>query len=222
MIPRIVAVSLQHLSFFDDDFTALFADLGAQADIQWGKEPAAALDLLQQNPAPSAVLITDATLTQRSSHIHVWYAILSYVRQGGTAIAMGDFSSFAKPNDIGPFFARAGLTWQAGAYHRTDVALNSELATTLVPDLSTRFSMKALFLKGVEPAAVLYGPDQRSFTQSVVFPSEKVQDLTEAAIAFAQVGDGKVGYVGDVNRERETDAAIVAMCLRARPNASLA
>lgn len=46
--------------------------------------------------------------------------------------------------------------------------------------------------------------------------------MWEAAIAFAQVGDGKVGYVGDVNRERETDAAIVAMCLRARPNASLA
>ncbi|CAH0028347.1 unnamed protein product [Clonostachys rhizophaga] len=125
-------------------------------------------------------------------------------------------------NNLAAFFTKASLTWQAGAYHRTDIALNSELATTLVPDLSTRFSMKALFLKGVEPAAVLYGPDQRSFTQSVVFPSEKVQDLTEAAIAFAQVGNSKVGYVGDVNRERETDAAIVAMCLRARPNASLA
>ncbi|KAK7219145.1 hypothetical protein V2G26_007148 [Clonostachys chloroleuca] len=148
MMPRIVAISLQHLSFFDDNFAVLFTDLSRQADIQWGKEPAAALDLLQQSPAPSAVLITDAALTQRSSDTRVWEAILSYVRQGGTAIAMGHFSSFAKPNDIESFFAKAGLTWQVGAYHRTDVALNCELATTLAPDLSARYSLKALFLKG--------------------------------------------------------------------------
>ncbi|CAI6090989.1 unnamed protein product [Clonostachys chloroleuca] len=69
--PRIVAVSLQHLAFFDDDFAALFTDLGGQADIQWGREQTVALDLLQQSPAPSAVLITDAALTQRSSDTHV-------------------------------------------------------------------------------------------------------------------------------------------------------
>ncbi|CAG9950500.1 unnamed protein product [Clonostachys rosea f. rosea IK726] len=80
MIPRTVAVSLQHPPFFVDDFAALFTDLGGQADIQWGREQAATLDLLQQSPAPSAVLITDAALTQRSSDMHVLEAILSYVR----------------------------------------------------------------------------------------------------------------------------------------------
>lgn len=62
MIPRIVAVSLQPLAFFDDDFAALFTELGGQADIQWGREQAVALHLLQQSPAPSAVLIKTTTL----------------------------------------------------------------------------------------------------------------------------------------------------------------
>uniref|UniRef100_A0A8H7TR56 Uncharacterized protein n=1 Tax=Bionectria ochroleuca TaxID=29856 RepID=A0A8H7TR56_BIOOC len=144
IIPRTVAISLQHLPFFDDDFAALFTDLGGQADIQWGREQAATLDLLQQSPAPSAVLITDAALTQRSSDTHVLEAILSYVRQGGTAIAIGPFQQLCQTQRYRAFFAKAGLTWQVGAYHRTDVAFNSELAITLAPDLSARYSLKAL------------------------------------------------------------------------------
>ncbi|CAH0035179.1 unnamed protein product [Clonostachys rhizophaga] len=71
-------------------------------------EPAAALDLLQQSPAPSAVLITDAALTKRSSDTH-----LCQTRYRA-------------------FFAKTDLTWQVVTYHRTDVALNSKLATTLI------------------------------------------------------------------------------------------
>jgi hypothetical protein len=38
------------------------------------------------------------------------------------------------------------------------------------------YSRKALLLKGVEPTAVLYGSDERSFIQPAVFPFEKVED----------------------------------------------
>jgi len=34
----------------------------------------------------------------------------------------------------------------------------------------------------------------------------------EAAVVFANVGSGKLGYVGDVNAEEGSDVVILAMC----------
>ncbi|KAK1657058.1 hypothetical protein BDP55DRAFT_708993 [Colletotrichum godetiae] len=190
--PRIVAISLKYKSFFDETYARLFTQLLEKASVQRAKKPASALDLLQQQPPPVAVLITDQGLTE--GYPDVWDAVIAYVRQGGTAIAM------------------AGLAWDSGAYHRTTVALNPQVAGSAAAKLPGRYSQKALFLKGVHSTAVMYGPDQTSVTESLVFPSERVGDVTQAAISFAKVGDGKIGYVGDVNVEEGTDAAILAMC----------
>ncbi|KAF4478195.1 hypothetical protein CGGC5_v013114 [Colletotrichum fructicola Nara gc5] len=65
-------------------------------------------------------------LTEESPE--VWDAIIAYVGQGGTAIAMAHFSSFVKPNKIRPFFAKAGLAWESGDYHWTAVALRPQIA----------------------------------------------------------------------------------------------
>lgn len=35
---------------------------------------------------------------------------------------------------------------------------------------------------------------------------------TEAAAAFAKVGNGKLGYIGDVNGEKDTTPVVLAMC----------
>ncbi|GKT94474.1 triacylglycerol lipase [Colletotrichum tofieldiae] len=125
---------------------------------------------------------------------------------------MGHFSSFVKPDNIGPFFAKAGLDWESGDYHRTTVTLNPQTAGSAAVRLPTQHSQKAVFPKGVHPTAVLYGPSETSVTESHVFPTEKIRDLTQAAISFAQVSNGKIGYVGDVNVEEGTDDAILAMC----------
>ncbi|KAL0938128.1 triacylglycerol lipase-like protein [Colletotrichum truncatum] len=208
--PRIVAISLKYEPFFDQTYANLFTQLLDKANVQRAKKPASALDLLHQLPPPAAVLITDQGLTE--GHPDVWDAVITYVRQGGTAIAMGHFSSFVKPDNIRPFFTKAGLDWDRGAYHRTTVTLNPQVAGRAAASLPGRYSQKALFLKGVQPTAVMYGPDRTSVTESHVFPSERVEDLSQAAIAFAQVGNGKIGYVGDVNVEEGTDAAILVMC----------
>lgn len=34
----------------------------------------------------------------------------------------------------------------------------------------------------------------------------------QAAVAMAPLGEGKIGYVGDVNNEEETRTVILAMC----------
>ncbi|KZL82899.1 triacylglycerol lipase [Colletotrichum incanum] len=164
----------------------------------------------RSGPPPTATLITDVALTEESPD--AWDAIIAYVRQGGTPIVMGHVSSSVKPNNLRPFFAKAGLNWESAGYHRTTVALNPQTAGSAAERLPTRYSQEALFLKGVHPTAVLYGPNKTSATESLVFPTEKVTDLTHAAISFAQVGNGKTGYAGDVNVEEGTNDAILAMC----------
>ncbi|KAK1671759.1 hypothetical protein BDP55DRAFT_635615 [Colletotrichum godetiae] len=208
--PQLVVISLDYQPFFDEMYAGLLSRLLEKASMQRTKKPAAALNRLQQNPPPAAVLITDSALTE--AFPDVWNAVIAYVRQGGTAIVMGHFSSFVKPDNIKPFFAKAGLDWARGDYHRTTVTLNPQAAGSAAERLPTRYSQKALFLKGVHPTAVLYGPNETSVTQSHVFSAEEVADLTQAAISFAQVGDGKMGYVGDVNTEEETGDVILAMC----------
>ncbi|KAK7937820.1 Transcription factor [Apiospora aurea] len=122
---------------------------------------------------------------------------------------MGLFSSYVKPNDIRPFFAKAGLNWDVGEYCRMVVAINPTAAANLTITLPAQYSQKAQFLKGVEATAILYGFDNHS--ESDVLPLHIIEDRTETAIAFAQVGRGKIGYVGDVNVEEETDAVVLAM-----------
>ncbi|KAK1978027.1 hypothetical protein LZ30DRAFT_600051 [Colletotrichum cereale] len=208
--PRIVAISLNHMPFFDDMYATLFTQPLEKATIQRAKKPASALDLVQQHPPPAAVLLTDSALTE--AHPEVWDAVIAYVRQGGIVIAMGHFSSFVQPDNIRPFFAKAGLNWANGDYHRTTVKLNPRVVRGAAPRLPAQYSQKALFLKGVHPNAIMYGPDATSFTGSLVFPPDRVGDIAQAAISFAQVGDGKIGYVGDVNVEEGTNDAILAMC----------
>ncbi|KAB5513046.1 hypothetical protein GE09DRAFT_919546, partial [Coniochaeta sp. 2T2.1] len=84
-----------------------------------------AISLLSEQPQPSAVLITDEALTG-TKNARVWEAVLQYVRQGGTTVVMGLFASDVKPAAI-KFFAKAGLQWESGSYHRTTLVLNREV-----------------------------------------------------------------------------------------------
>lgn len=69
---------------------------------------------------------------------------------GGTAIAMGYFSSFVKPDNIRPFFTKASSDWTV--VPTTEPQSHSAR-------LPGRYSQNALFLKGVHLTAVMYGPD---------------------------------------------------------------
>jgi len=200
--PRLLLVSLTLQSWFDETYGPLLEKIFAKAIIQRAKTPNAVRRALSENK-PSAILITDEALTTRK-HAQVWDAVLNYVREGGTAVCMGDFSSFVKFLDIKPFFAKAGLPWEVGAYHRVTVVLRQDaLGIGLAASLPASYNQKALFLKNVEDAAAWYRPSEDSVDESL---------LGETSVALAKVGEGKLGYVGDVNKEEGSDAAVLAMC----------
>jgi len=213
-MPRILLISIRgepHESYFDERYGSLIEKIHAKAIVQRVKNRVDALNALS-GEAPFAVLMTDAAVAKQQ-YIKVWDAVLKYVREGGTAVCMAQFSSWVKPKEVKPFFKRAGLPWEVGDYERTTVvlnrnAVNSQLAASLPP----RYSQKASFLKNVEDADKWYRPNQDSVIESLVFAADPVSNTDKTPVAFAKVMAGRLGYVGDVNGEKDSEIVVLAMC----------
>lgn len=76
--------------------------------------------------------------------------------------------------------------------------------------LPTRYSQKAVFLAHVASDDSVYRPSSDSVTQSRVFTPEPANQ-NEVAVAFTKVGEGWLGYIGDVNNEQGSQAVIHSM-----------
>lgn len=205
---RIVVFSFQDTDLLSQIWGDLLSDIRHQAKLQVIDSTEAALTCFQSTPVPDVVLLADAVPTTKSPEI--WDAVIKYVRNGGVAIATALFSSFVRPNGIGPFFSKAGLDWKVGDYRRTIVAPGRATAAELKAPMPGEYSQKAVFLTGVNPAAVLYGFDREAEVETL--PDPIIEANTETAAAFAGVGHGWIGYTGDVNAEAETIKVVLAMC----------
>lgn len=206
-------LALDHQPFFDDMYQSLLRELGSLGHLKRVKNPETALRLLSSEQLPTVVLLTDAGLSQ-PRHAAVWEAVVKYIREGGTAIAMGLFSGFIKPADFKPFFSKAGLAWDMTDYHRTDVSLNPSAHdySTFTKGMARTYSQKAVFAGNVLLGDAWYITTENSRVQSAVFPSDDTHRVGKSPVAFARVGEGRFGYLGDVNAEPESDTAIIAMC----------
>lgn len=121
---------------------------------------------------------------------------------------MGHFSRLVKPLLMNPFFAEAGLWWEAGAYRRVALTLKqSVVGRDLAIKLPSQYAPKALSVRNVAHADTWYHTDENSVVEDLA-----LSDMGETPVAFAQVGSGRLGYVGDVNAEEGSDAIIIAMC----------
>ncbi|OBZ73326.1 hypothetical protein A0H81_07173 [Grifola frondosa] len=105
------------------------------------------------------------------------------------------------------------LPWISGSYHRTTFTLNRDVVGLDVRHLSSEYSMKALHLKNVQTNATVYLPTSESRIESLVFPADHITNISETPVAFTSVGNGRLGYVGDVNNEDATTNVILSMCL---------
>ncbi|KAM4066135.1 triacylglycerol lipase [Hirsutella rhossiliensis] len=197
---QVLLISLHNLPWFDEMYDALLAAVRSKADLERAEDATSALRLLTQQPPPSAVIVTDEALTF-AKNTRIWDATIEYVRQGGTAVVMGLFPSFVQPDKINPFFSRAGLDWEVASYRRTTTVLNrAAVDTALAAKLPPSYSQKAVSVRNFAPTEAWYQPSEDSCVTG------------ESAVVLARLGSGKLGYVGDVNAEKGSDAAILAMC----------
>ncbi|KAL1903469.1 hypothetical protein Sste5346_000096 [Sporothrix stenoceras] len=202
--------------------------LWSQLTLQRSRDEAEVIQVLLDNYPPSAIIITDDALTQLEFS-DTMIAVCKYVDQGGTAIVMGLFPTIAQRASIGPFFAKLGLPWESGDYRSGMHLLNYEVVEkALAGNLLTKYHQKVLVLKNMDPADSWYTEqsafddddddddvdedEDRAKARAEVVKAAKNRIARMSAVAFTSVGRGKVGYVGDINSYKGSNAAVIAMC----------
>ncbi|KAL1942219.1 hypothetical protein VTO73DRAFT_6283 [Trametes versicolor] len=197
---------MQGIKPWDENYSYLYRALRKNAVVTQVCHARSANKALSSAALPSAILVSDAALT-RPKHAALLVRLVAYARGGGRVVLGVQLSSHFQMGLIGPFFRAWGLAWDWGSLHRTTFSLNP--AGVPAPlDPSTLFpacSMQALHVKNVPRVCAVYLPTAASRLESVAYyaPASAAGDKgEETPAAFARVGDGYVGYVGDVNGEQ--------------------
>ena len=209
--PQVLLISFDYADSFNRIHAHFLAALRSRADVIQAQTSDTALQTLSR-PKLAAVYVTDPGIVERK-HAKVLTKLIEYVKSGGTLVVGGSFSTFVRPTDNDAFFKKAfGLNWKMGSYHRTTFSLNLARPERLLrgPSLAPSYSMKTVHLKGISRDSVVYGPTAESRTQSMVFAPSAV-DLDEAPVVYTQVGQGYLGYIGDVNGEKASTNVILSM-----------
>eukprot|EP01113_Clastostelium_recurvatum_P001518 TRINITY_DN10619_c0_g1_i1.p1 TRINITY_DN10619_c0_g1~~TRINITY_DN10619_c0_g1_i1.p1 ORF type:complete len:347 (-),score=55.87 TRINITY_DN10619_c0_g1_i1:13-987(-) len=213
----VLMISLLKESFLEESYSVLFRALRSKTTFHEATTKAKAIHLLS-SLSPNVVFVTDGAISQ---HPVVLDALRQFVRDdGGTVIFACHFSGMTRLPDITRVFLTGfNLPWKTGSYQRTTHSLHptilssaSSPSTSLIKTrLASSYSMKAVSLQDVDRNDVVYSPASGARTQSMVFAPAPV-DMSECPVAFASVGAGYVGYLGDVNPEDESDIVMLAMC----------
>jgi hypothetical protein len=194
-LPHILALCFEYEDLFYTVHDGLVQQLSAKSRLQRATTPAAALDMLSLSPAPSVILVADAAMTR---HNKICERVIDLLRKGATVVLAGCFSSMVSQGQFDRFFARVGLLWRRGSYYRVTTRLRRRaVGDRLAGRLPAAYSQKAVFVKRVDKSAVWYAEKETG---------------NEAAVVFAKVGKGMLGYVGDVNGEEGSKAVVLAMC----------
>ena len=130
-------------------------------------------------------------------------SLIEWVNAGGIAVVGSLFPNLTTGTEFNRFFNKWGLPWEMGDYHRTTYALNPSIRhlSGHLANLATSYNVKAVHLKGVKAEDVLYAPTEDSRVESNVFSPTPV-DLSNVPVAYTRIGDGFLGYVGDVNSRK--------------------
>ncbi|RPB20403.1 hypothetical protein L211DRAFT_829408 [Terfezia boudieri ATCC MYA-4762] len=151
----------------------------------------------------TAVFVADPIIVAESPNLR--RQVTTFAKTGGKVILGYFFSSLVRFPDFDEYMQTEwDLPWRYGNYSREYFQLNPQgVNLCREPGLPTSYSMKAGRINFVEPASKIYYP---------YYPEgEEHPDSTQAGIAFTRIGDGWLGYIGDVNQEEDTCDVILAM-----------
>ncbi|KAL1960504.1 hypothetical protein VTO42DRAFT_7803 [Malbranchea cinnamomea] len=210
--PSVLVVSLDDPGWLHDMYKSLFTSLSKHASLKHAEKAREVVEHLNYHH-PNAVIVTDPGIREPKNSTAL-AKLKEYLSNGGTAIFACMFSSFIRPPDFTAFFrTQFCLPWEFGDYCRTTVHLNPVAAANLksTHSLPKAYSQKAVFLRNAKVDEALYLPTSESRLESHVFPPERVSEA-QPAVGWAKVGNGWIGYVGDVNGEEGSNGVILGMC----------
>ncbi|KAH8662543.1 hypothetical protein BX600DRAFT_466543, partial [Xylariales sp. PMI_506] len=196
---HVLVLCVEQQSVFESVYSNLIQRIKTLSRMQVAATEQAALALLaadQQQANPSVIFVADGAVTRRKK---LRDAVIQRLNAGATVVLAGCFSSFTNAADIKRLMSAIGLPWEQGTYERTTTALRADLRGQANSNLYNSYSQKAMHLQNVDTSSVWYTNEY---------------DHQQVAVAFTKLAGrrGKLGYVGDVNREDATGKVVLAMC----------
>ena len=210
----VLILSMTHGSLMQDVCADLLDKLRDKADVKIATTPGVAKTLMDRHRDLAGILIADECMATRlkKNRKEVAQRVVQYARGGGTVVVGGLFSQFVSPSNLNQYFEETwSLPWKYGSYHRTTVHLNESAAARHGPGLPASYSQKAVHIQGVDRGSAWYLPGEGSTVESHVLARDPIADRTETPVAFEKVGEGWLGYTGDINSEDGTTKVVLGM-----------
>ena len=199
-------------SLFDDMYQDVRTKIASLSSTEEAKTSAAAQTSLSTQRFKAILAVDGGIATRRNNAFQK--SLATYAKNGGTVIFCCLFSSFVRPPDMNKLWENFELPWKSGDYHRTTFYLNQKMKNVLGSQRAARldreYSNKALHLKGVPADSRAYVPLEQSRVESRVFALDAV-DNTQTPAAYHRYGDGWLGYIGDVNNEKGSQALLMSI-----------
>ncbi|KAK8110170.1 uncharacterized protein PG998_006627 [Apiospora kogelbergensis] len=178
------------------------------------------------------ILIADSGVVAQENR-EILGRLTAFAKSGGTVVYSFCFATSIRPGVMGQHWDHTWkLPWKAGQYHRTTFEFNETAICTVMTlgknsssssvfdaeiqecMLLPQYSQKAVHLSQVYPENRWYMPTSHSRLESLIPAPDlisRITNLSETPVAFARVGDGYVGYTGDVNQETGTNLVLLRM-----------
>ncbi|KAF4624078.1 hypothetical protein G7Y89_g14096 [Cudoniella acicularis] len=206
--PLVLVIRRMPSEQFDERWESLFEQLRCAATVEIVIGPLVSQQRIQVEK-PRAIILADsmaASDTQIGAFVELREVILTYVQNGGIAVAALDFPTKVSGDQFDRFFARFGLPWSdAGTHGRTSLTYNVTFESFDVQQGRIRFPSLHQFIippsdfhliGGVLTHQKIFVPGYDPFTTSV-----SDVNMMPAAVAAAQVGSGFLAYMGTMEYE---------------------
>ncbi|KAF2819406.1 hypothetical protein CC86DRAFT_145599 [Ophiobolus disseminans] len=205
-MPNLLVISLEGFSASSRQmYPQLFPKVLSRTVVHESLTPEDALHYIGAG-WPNIILVSDPAIT-RAENRELLVATTGWVKHGCTLVLMGFFASTIDYDELDAVFKEHfGLKWRVAQCAGHDVRLQHSVEETMIrrASLVPSFQAKAIYLGYVPATELVYGGGGYNL----------------AYAAFARVGLGKLGYIGDVNFGEEPERVILAMCHLDRPEDS--
>lgn len=204
--PFIMILSFKGEKFYAEVQADLLSKLQNKLEVLHGLSNERVIDLLGSSDLVG-VLVTDAAIAELEN-AYLLSKLVEYTRGGGTTVlGGGTFASFLTLDTFKDFFQSAwGLPWTMGPYTRSEMTPNEKHSlVTKNSSLPTSFVAKAVHVAGISSSSAVYVASKQSH---IYVPLKQV---TQAAMVYTSVGNGNLGYLGDVGFEEPHTKIVLAM-----------
>jgi hypothetical protein len=204
--PEVLFLSLSTRSL--QNYSAILSDIPKHFILNQIHEAHDALEVLRTSH-PRAVIITDEEIA-KDANCALLEQVAKYAKDGGLVIIAGCWFannvSFDYSRDPKTFFGAFDLPWEAGFCHTYSLwKLNENCSVpddTELSGMPDHFGMTVMTLKNVDTNDRIYVPHEQARLE---FPA----DDSEAAVAGAQVRNGYLVYIGDLNWEFSSESIMM-------------